>query len=43
MTASRKVVSADGDSLDPVGEIHIKFTLGKIIFNNRFVILNNLK
>ena len=39
----RKVVSVDGDSLGPVGEVHIKFQLGKVIFNDRFIILNNLK
>ena len=33
----------DGNSLDPAGEVHLKFQLGKVIFNNRFVILNNLK
>ena len=40
---NRKVVSADGDSLGPVGEVHVKFQLGKVIFNDRFIILDNLK
>ena len=40
---NRKVVSADGDSLGPIGEVHLKFQLGKVIFNDRFIILNNLK
>ena len=39
----RKVVSADGNSLGLVGEVHLKFQLGKITFNNRFIILDNLK
>ena len=37
-----KVVSADGDSLGPIGEVHVKFRMGKVVFNNVFVILNNL-
>ena len=40
---NRKVVSVDGDSLGPVGEVHLKFQLGKVIFNDRFIILDNLK
>ena len=40
---NRKVVSADGNSLGPVGEAHIKFQLGKVIFNDRFITLDNLK
>ena len=40
---SRKVVLADGDSLGPIGEVHLKFKLGKVVFNDRLVILNNLK
>ena len=39
----RNVVSADGDSLGPTGKVHLKFQLGKVIFNDRFIILNNLK
>ena len=39
---NREVVSADGDSLDPVGEVHIKFQLGKVIFKDRFIILDNI-
>ena len=42
-TNRRKVVSADGNSLGPVGEVHIKFKIGNIVFHNRFVILNNLQ
>ena len=40
---NRKVVLADSDSLGPIGEVHIKFELGKIVFDVRFIILNNLK
>ena len=40
---SRKVVSADGDSLVSIGEVHVKFKIGKVVFNNMFVILNNLQ
>ena len=40
---TRKVVSADSDSLGPVGEVHLKFKVGKIDFNDVFVILNNLQ
>ena len=43
LPTSRKVVSADGDSLGPVGEVHLKFRIGKVVFNNTFVILNNLQ
>ena len=39
----RKIVSADGNSVGPVGEVCIKFQLGKVIFNDRFIILDNLK
>ena len=38
-----KVVSADGDSLGPIGEVHLKFQLGKVIFNDRFIAFNSLK
>ena len=40
---NRKVASADGDSLGPIGEVHVKFKLGKVEFNDVFVILNNLQ
>ena len=40
---STKVISADGDSLGPIGEVHVKFKIGKVVFNNVFVILNNLQ
>ena len=40
---SRKVVSADDDSLGPVGEVHVKFRIGKVVFNDIFVILNKLQ
>ena len=43
MPTNKKVVSAGGDSLGPIEEVHLKFQLGKVIFNDRFVILNNLK
>ena len=34
---------ADSNSLGPVGEVHIKFQLGKVVFHDRFIILDNLK
>ena len=40
---NRKVVSADGDSLGPISEVHLKFKIGKIEFKDVFVILNNLQ
>ena len=40
---NRKIVSADSDSLGPIGEVHIKFQLGKVVFHDRFIILDNLK
>ena len=43
LPTKRKVVSADGDSLGPIGEVQIKFKLGKVEFNDIFVILNNLQ
>ena len=42
LPTSRKVISADGDSLGPISEVHLKFKVGKIDFNDVFVILNNL-
>ena len=43
LPTSRKVVSADGDSIGPIGEVHVKFKIGKVVFNNVFIILNNLQ
>ena len=43
LPTSRKVVSADGNSLGPIGEVHLKFKVGKIVFKDVFVILNNLQ
>ena len=43
LPTNRKVVSIDGDSLGPIGEVHIKFKLGNIEFNDVFIILNNLQ
>ena len=43
LPTNRKVVSADGNSLGPIGEVHVKFKLGKVVFNNIFIILNNLQ
>ena len=40
---NRKVVSADSNSLGTVGKVHVKFKLGKVEFNDIFVILNNLQ
>ena len=39
----RKVISADGNSFGPISEVHLKFKVGKIDFNDVFVILNNLQ
>ena len=43
LPTNRKVVSADGDSLGPIHEVHLKFKLGKVEFNDIFIILNNLQ
>ena len=43
LPTSRKVVSADSDSLGPIGELHVKFKIGKPVFNDLFIILNNLQ
>ena len=43
LPTNRKVVSADGDSLGPIGEVHIKFQLGKVEFNDVFIILSSLQ
>ena len=43
LPTSRNVVSADGISLGPIGEVHVKFKIGKVMFNDVFVILNNLQ
>ena len=43
LPTNRKIVSADSNSLGPVGEVHLKFKVGKIVFNDMFVILNNLQ
>ena len=38
-----KLFLQDGNSLGPVSEVHLKFKVGKIDFNDVFVILNNLQ
>ena len=43
LPSNRKVVSADSDSLGPIGEVYVKFKLGMVVFTNIFVILNNLQ
>ena len=43
LPTSRKVVSADCASLGPFGEVHLKFKIGMVVFNDRFIILNNLQ
>ena len=43
LPTNRKVVSADGDSLGPIGKVHVKFKLGRVEFNDVFIILNNLQ
>ena len=43
LPTSRKIVSADGNSLGPDGQVHEKFKIGKVVFNDIFIILNNLQ
>ena len=43
LPTSRKFVSADGDSLGPMGKVHVKFRIGKVVFNDMLIILNNLQ
>ena len=43
LPTSSKVVSGDGDSLGPIGEVHIQFRRDKVVFNDVLVILNNLQ
>ena len=43
LPTNRKVVSVDGKTLGPIGEVHVKFKLGKAEFNDIFLILNNLQ
>ena len=43
LPTNRKVVSTDGDSLGLIGEVHVKFKLGKVEFNDVFISLNNLQ
>ena len=43
LPTNRKEVSADGDSLSPIGEVHVKLQLGKVEFNDVFAILNSLQ
>ena len=43
ITTNRKVVSADSNSLGPIGEVHLQFQIGNVVFHNRFVILDNLQ
>ena len=43
LPTSRNVVSAHGDSLGPISEVHLKFRIGKVVFNDVFIILNNLQ
>ena len=43
LPTSRRVVSADSNRLGPIGEVHVKFKIGKVVFNDVFVILNNLQ
>ena len=38
LPARRKVVSVDGNSLGPMGEVHLKFRIGKVVFNDVFII-----
>ena len=43
LPTSRNVVSVGGNSLDPVSKVHLKFKVGKIDFDDVFVILNTLQ
>ena len=43
LPTSRKVVSADSDSLGAIGEVHLKFRIGKVVLGNVFIILYNLQ
>ena len=43
LPTNKEVVSADGNSLGPISEVHIKFKVGKIEFDNIFIILDNLQ
>ena len=43
LPTNRKVVSANGDSLGPIGEVLVKFKLGRVEFNGIFVIWNNMQ
>ena len=43
LPTNKKVVSADGDSLGPIGEVHIKVKVGKIEFDDILIILDILQ
>ena len=43
LPTNRKVIYADGDSLGPVGEVHLQFKVGKIESDDVFVILTSLQ
>ena len=43
LPTNTKVISADSNNLGPIGEVHIKFKIGNVVFNDRFVTLNNLQ
>ena len=43
LLTSRKVVSVDGYSLGPLGKVHLKLRISKVLFNDVFIILNNLQ
>ena len=43
LTTNRKVVSADSNGLGPIGEVHVTFKLGKVEFDDIFIILNNMQ
>ena len=42
LPTSREVVSADGNSLGPIGEVHVQFRIGKLVFNNMISFLDYL-
>ena len=43
LPTNEKVFSADGNSLGTIIEVHVKFKLGNVEFNNVFIILNHLQ
>ena len=40
---NRKVALAEGDSLHPIGEVHLQFQLGNVVSHDIFITLDNLQ